>query len=375
MEQIFQFKVKPSVYEFTTIDEFAAHFPLSDEDTVFTEKFFHEKYLKGKFRCNFIFQDEYGLGEPSDFVIDRIFQDIRGQKIKRFVGIGGGSVLDITKLLCIKDAASVEEIFNEKIPLVRDKGLVLIPTTCGTGCEMTCVSVVDMTKKQTKMGKRIEANFADSAVLITEMLNEIPPQIFLYSSIDALIHAMEIFVAPTGNPFNDIFCKSAIGIILGRYGELVKDGIDKRFKYMDEFLRASTFAGIALSNTACGAVHALAMHFGSAYHVPHGESNARFLTAVFSKYAALCPGGKLQELAELINDVLGVKTDVKGAFDALEKLVDDLLPRKKLRDYGVKEADVPGHVDKVMETQQRLLRNNFVCLSREDLIDIYRKAY
>jgi len=206
---MYQFKIKPSIYEFGTVSEFADNFEVFPGDTVFTEIFFYEKYLKGKLDCNFIFQDDYGLGEPSDVVIDRILADIKGKDIKRFIGIGGGSVLDITKLLCVKDATTTADIFDEQIPLVRDKGLVLIPTTCGTGCEVTCVSVVDMTRRKTKMGKRVEANFADSAILVDELLDGIPEKVFIYSSVDALIHAMEIFVAPTGNPYNDVFCKEA----------------------------------------------------------------------------------------------------------------------------------------------------------------------
>lgn len=372
---MYRFQLKPSIFEFKKLDEFVQHFGISKEDTVFTEKFLYQKYLKGILNCNYLFQDDYGLGEPSDIIVDKILNDVYGKRIKRIIGIGGGTILDIAKLLCIKDATTTEDIFDDKIPLVRERGLILIPTTCGTGCEVTCVSVVDMTKKKTKMGKRIDANFADSAVLVEELLDSIPPKVFLYSSIDALIHAMEIFVAPTGNPYNNVFCKSAIETIVFYYKELIENGIDKRFEYITEFLRASTFAGIALSNTPCGAVHALAMHFGSAHHVPHGESNCRFLTAVFNKYAKIYPDGKLKEIAETINGVLGINVDITGSFKALEDMLDKLIPKKRLREYGVKEEDLEKYVDKVIETQQRLLRNNFVFLSRDDLLDIYQVLY
>ncbi|WP_138418102.1 iron-containing alcohol dehydrogenase [Aquibacillus sediminis] len=372
---MYNFNLKSSIYEFRVLSDFVDHFQLSPYDTVFTERFLYEKYFKGKLNCNFIFQDDYGLGEPSDIVIDKILIDIKDKPINRIIGIGGGSILDIAKLLSIKDATSTEDIFEENIPLVRDKGLILIPTTCGTGCEVTCVSVVDISRKNTKIGKRIEANFADSAVLIEELLDSIPERVFLYSSVDALIHAMEIYVAQTGNPYNDVFCESAIKIILSNYKKLVKDGIETRFEYMNEFLRASTFAGIALSNTACGAVHAFAMHFGSVHHVAHGESNARFLTEVFKKYAQISPNGKLEDLSKIINNALEIDTDLQGSFLALEELIDYLIPKKRLREYGVKEEDIEPYVDKVIETQQRLLKNNFVPLSRKELIDIYKGVY
>jgi 4-hydroxybutyrate dehydrogenase len=370
-----KFQVGPKIVEFKTFAEFITHFHVSSEDTIFTEKFLYEKYMKDKVDCQFIFQDDYGLGEPSDIIIDKILKDIHGREIKRMIGIGGGTILDITKLLCIKDATSTEDIFEDKIPLVRDKELILIPTTCGTGCEVTCVSVVDITKRKSKIGKKIEANFADAAVLVEELLDSIPQQVFLYSSVDALIHALEIFVAKTGNPYNDVFCKEAIKIIITHYKDLLENGLEKRFDHIGEFLRASTFAGIALSNTLCGAVHAFAMHFGSAHHVPHGESNARFLMGVFNKYAELSPNGKLEEVAAIINEALGIDEDINGSFLALEELINKLIPKKKLREYGVKEDDIEVYVDRVIETQQRLLINNFTELSRDDLISIYQSVY
>ncbi len=367
-----RFQLKPTIYEFDAFSSFTESFEIGNSDLIFTEKFFSMKYIQGNADCRVLFQDDYGLGEPKDTVIDKILKDIKNFQFDRLIGIGGGTVLDIAKLLCVKDAQTTEDIFSDVLPLVRDKGLVLIPTTCGTGCEMTCVSVVDMTKRGSKIGKRIEANFADSAVLIPELLNGIPESVFQYSSIDALIHAMEIFVAPTGNPYNDVFCKSSIDTILRRYRILSVEGLEKRFDFLKEFLRASAFAGIALSNTACGAVHAMAMHFGSAHHVPHGESNARFFIPVFQKYMSLSPKGKIVELAGIIKEALELSCSVEETFEEVGNLIDSIIPKKRLSEYGVREESIEWYVDTVIETQKRLLKNNFVPLSREDLIDIYR---
>jgi 4-hydroxybutyrate dehydrogenase len=365
----------PKISEFETFREFAEHFTLDEGDTILTEKFLYDRYMDGVVDCDVLFLDDFGLGEPSDTVIDAILDAIRGRKIKRIVGIGGGTILDIAKLLCVKDATTTEDIFDDVVAPIRDKGLILVPTTCGTGCEMTCVSVVDMTRRGTKMGKRIEANFADHAVLIPELLGNLPEKVFQFSSIDALIHAMEIFVAPTGNPYNDVFCSTAIRTILTRYRVLAEEGPEKRHDYVIDFLRASTFAGIALANTACGAVHALAMHFGSVHHVAHGESNSVFLVAVFRKYLEINPTGKLMELAAIINEAAGAGDAGADAFENLGKLIQRLMPRKSLAQYGVPEDQLGAYADKVMETQQRLLKNNFTRLAKEDLVAIYRAVY
>lgn len=372
---MYQFQMRPRISEYDTFGEFVSSFDPSDDDVILTEKFLFDQYMDGIIRAPILFLDDYGLGEPSDIVVDKLLAAIRDRKIARIFGIGGGTIMDIAKLLCVKDATTTDEIFDDVVPPVRDKGLILVPTTCGTGCEMTCVSVVDMSRRGTKVGKRIDANFADDAVLIPELLDRIPENVFRYSSIDALIHAMEIFVAPTGNPYNDVFCASAIRIILANYRILAEEGLEKRHECIGEFLRASTFAGIALANTACGAVHAMAMHFGSVHHVPHGLSNSLFLIPVFRKYLEMRPEGKIVELAQIIEDTLARRSDRANAFDLLADLISQIFPRKRLADFGAKEDDLSGYADKVVESQQRLLKNNFVPFAKTDLIDIYRAVY
>jgi 4-hydroxybutyrate dehydrogenase len=370
------FSLNSKICECDTFAEFAKEFEIAQGDLVFTHRFLYNDYMKGlNLGCTYLFQEDYGLGEPNDAMVNAIIKDISDKRIKRVIGIGGGTVMDISKLLCIEDAKSIEDIFEDKIPLVREKGLVLVPTTCGTGSELTCVSVVDIPKRKSKIGKRIEANFADEAVLIPELVEKLPYSIFLYSSVDALIHAMEIFLAPTGNAFNNVFCAEAIRIIVDRYKRIAKNGPEERYKYMRDFLRASTYAGIALSNTVCGAVHACAMHFGGKHHIPHGESNYRFLMGVFNKYAQKDPNGCIKDLAAIINDVLGIQTDIVGSFLALEELLCKLIPKKPLREYGMAREELGEYVDQVIETQQRLLVNSYVPLSREDFLEIYNSLY
>ncbi|NLZ54760.1 MAG: 4-hydroxybutyrate dehydrogenase [Thermoanaerobacteraceae bacterium] len=122
---MFRFQLKPSVFEFKTFDEFLDHFKINQDDTIFTEKFLYEKYIQGKANCNFIFYDDYGSGEPSDIAVDKILKDIHGKKIKRIIGIGGGTILDIAKLLSMRDAKSTEEILKTKYRWSGIRGLYL----------------------------------------------------------------------------------------------------------------------------------------------------------------------------------------------------------------------------------------------------------
>lgn len=374
---MYNFSVNSKLHEAASFQEFLDQFQISGRDLLFLNKFTYQDFLSDlPLPCQLLFYEDYSTSEPSDEVVTRILQDLQGREIDRIIGVGGGSVLDTAKLLCIKGAQSYDDIYEERLPLVRDKGLILIPTTCGTGCEMTCVSVIDRPRLQAKIGKRIECNFADHAVLIPELLMKIPHKVFACSAIDALIHAMEIFVNPLSGSFNKPFCREAIRLNIKNFQKMAREGMDAKFQVMDQFLLASAYAGIALSNDICGAVHACAMHFGGQHHVPHGESNYRFLVPVFSTYAELRPDGpELNELAAIIRRELGVETDLQGTFQALADLLDQILPRKRLREYGVREEDLPRYVERVYETQQRLLVANYVKMDQEQFLEIYKKAY
>ena len=362
------FHVKPIILEFSNVDEFLEHFPPGANHLLLTNRYLFDRYFDRGFPWEVLIYEDYGLGEPSDLLVDAMLTDIAGKDIQRVVAIGGGSVLDVAKLLCVKGARSVRDIFDDLIPLTREREMILVPTTCGTGCEMTCVSVVDYSERNSKIGKRIEANFADYAVLIPTFLEGLPEAPFLYSSVDALIHALEIYLAPGVSHFSAVYCEEAIRVITGLYRRLSVEGIDRRAAYLSDFLRASCYAGIALSNTVCGAVHALAMVFGSMYHASHGESNYLFLFAALEKYARLCPEGKINAAAELVADASD--RDPFEAFTTLRKLLGGLFPRKSLLEYGLKPDDMGELADRVLATQQRLLVNSYTPLGREDLLDI-----
>ncbi|CAK7066350.1 MAG: Aldehyde-alcohol dehydrogenase [Desulfovibrio sp.] len=364
------FQIKPKLEQYATFAEFAKTAALGPDDILFTQKFLYDAFMKD-LPCQTLFYEEYCQGEPSNVMIDAMIKAVSGMKYSRMIAIGGGTVLDSSKVLNIDGVTTTEALFDDPKEQTRSKGLIMVPTTCGTGCEVTGVAVVDFPSRGSKIGKRFECGFADTAVLIGEMVRGLPYDFFVYSSVDALIHALEIYVAPSASEYSDMYAVEAIRKILAGYAQILEHGPEKRFELLDEFLVASNMAGIALANVLCGAVHAMAMHFGSAHHVPHGESNSRFLMGVFNAYAAKNPTGKIQGVAKLISECLGVPADTKTAFAALEAMLQKIIPQKKLTEYGMKREDAAAYADKVIETQQRLLVNNYAPLSREDLIAIY----
>ncbi len=371
-----QFSIKPNIHELDSFDALAKAFALGPDDLIFTQKIIYGRFIEPlKLNCQFLFQEDFGTGEPSDKMVDAILDSLKDRSYKRLVSVGGGTIIDIAKILVVDNITCTLDVFEDRIPFTRSRGLIQVPTTCGTGSEMTGVAVIDITSRHSKIGKRIESSFADDVVLIPELVKGLPYPFFLYSSVDALIHAMEIFACYKTSTYDDLFTLKAIRVILTGYKKIAAEGPDARFDQIGDFLKASNYAGIALANVLCGAVHAMAMHFGSAHHVAHGESNYRFLMSVFKLYARHSDHEKLQVMADIIHAVLGTEGGVPEAFAGLEALLRQLIPDKRLRDYGMNETDIEPYADRVLETQQRLLVNSHIPITREHLIGIYQELY
>ena len=244
--------------------------------------------------------------------------------------------------------------------------LFIVPTTCGTGSEVTNIAIVNRTKLGTKQGLVSEEMYASYAVLISEFMSSLPYGVFATSSIDALIHAVESYLSPKATSFTEMFSVEAIKDILSGYVEVVKNQ-EARKELGGKFLKASNYAGIAFGNAGCAAVHAMSYALGGKYHVAHGESNYQFFMSVLRTYEQKAPNGKIADLKKLLSDILG-----GDGFDALEKLLEGILPKKRMSDYGATQEDIEPFAKSTVDNQQRLLGNNYVPLSLEDIQAIFQ---
>ena len=303
-------EIKPKIFKFDNCEEFSREFNLNENDLIFTNKrLFNDFFEKLNLKCQYIFKDEYKFNEPNDEVIDKILKDISSKNFNRLIAIGGGSIVDVGKLLILKDVKNTEKLFNKEIPIIKNKELIIIPTTCGTGSEVTNISITEIKSKQTKMGLAVDELFPDYAVLIPELCKSIPYKFFVYSSIDALIHAIESYVSPKANLYTEMFSIEAIKLIIKGYKEIIKNGEEYRKEIIEDFLIASNYAGIAFGNAGVGAVHALSYPLGAKYHVPHGEANYEFFIEVFKFYNLKMPKGKIEKLNTVLSEILLVSKE------------------------------------------------------------------
>jgi 4-hydroxybutyrate dehydrogenase len=369
------FQVKPQIHQFKKVQEFTDFFNVGAGDFILTHEFLYTPYLKElHLDADFLFQEKYGLGEPSDEMIDAIIQTMQGKEYKRIIAIGGGTVIDIAKLLRMKDVKHALDLFEKKIPLIKSRELIIVPTTCGTGSEVTNISIAEIKSKHTKMGLAADELYADHSVLIPELVRGLPYKFFVTSSIDALIHGIESFVSPKANAFTELFSLKAIETIIKGYQLIISRGSDYRLNILSDFALGSTWAGIAFANAGVGAVHALSYPLGANYHVPHGEANYQFFIEVFRAYNNKQPNGKIKDLNEFLRKILELD-DVSCVYDKLSQLLDQLLNRKPLHEYGMKKEEIEIFTDNVILGQQRLLVNNYVPLSRDEIRDIFQALY
>jgi len=370
-------KLVPEIYYFDTIKEWAEAMPITERDLLVTNEWLFEPYIEPLgVKPALILQEKYGMGEPNDDMIDEIVKDVKELDFDRILAFGGGTILDICKILALELPEKTEDLFMGKVEPKKIKELVAVPTTCGTGSEVTNVANTRLNSLGIKKGLAVEETFSDLAVLIPETLEGLPYQVFITSSVDALIHAIESYLSPKASPFTEVFSHRAVSLIMSGYKAITDEGEEIRFNYSKDYLVASTYAGIAFGNAGCAAVHALAYSIGGAFHVPHGEACYQFLTAVMKTYAAKDPDGKIRGLTGLIADRIGTDSrDTSAVCEAFEEFLGKIIVRKPLREYGMTEPQIEEFARLTYENQQRLLVNNYVYLDESELGKIFEELY
>ena len=369
-------QLKPTIYTFDTFAEFARDFNLGPHDLVVTNQWLWDPFV-APLDCgaHVIYEEKYGAGEPSDLMVDAIRADAAAFDYDRIVALGGGTIMDICKLLALKAPERTCQLFTGEATPVKQKELVCVPTTCGTGSEVTNVSVMALPELGTKKGLATDANFADAAAVIPEVMLSLPPRVFATSSIDALVHATESYLSPKASPFTRMYSVHAIDLILDGYLHMAAHDMstEARNERMGDFALAATAAGIAFGNAGCGAVHALSYALGGIFHVPHGESNYQLFTAVFKRYVEKDPQGAIAQLNALLAGKLGCSEG--EVYDQLDALLNRLVAKKRLREYGMTEVQIEEFTDMTIANQQRLLANEYTELTRDDIRGIYRSVW
>ncbi|WP_027686861.1 iron-containing alcohol dehydrogenase [Rhizobium leguminosarum] len=293
------------------------------------------------------------------------------------LGIGGGSSLDVAKLVALlcKSGEALDDIYGVGKVSGQRLPLVLVPTTAGTGSEVTPISIVT-TGAYEKKGVVSPALLPDAALLDAELTLGLPPAVTAATGIDAMVHAIEAFTSasPNNNPVSRALAKEALRLLGANIAIAVMKGTDLAAR--QAMLLGAMLAGQAFANSPVAAVHALAYPIGGRYHVPHGLSNSLVLPHVLRFNATVC-GDAYAELAPCLFPHLEPASQAERLSGFIEGLA--VIPVRlnlpvRLRDVGIPKDGLPLLAESAME-QTRLLVNNPRTVSLSDAARIYEVAW
>ncbi|WP_347320463.1 iron-containing alcohol dehydrogenase [Rossellomorea sp. RS05] len=293
------------------------------------------------------------------------------------IGMGGGSALDLAKMTAVlsQQEGRVEDYLNlSGTKEIQVKGLpkILIPTTAGTGSEVTNIAVLSL--DSTKDVVTHDNLLADVAIIDPKLTLTVPPKVTAATGIDALTHAVEAYVSINANPTTDALALHAIKLIAGSIRTAVKDGSDRQARI--DMSYGSYIAGLAFFNAGVAGVHALAYPLGGQFHISHGESNAVLLPYVMG-YIRKSSEGRMADILEALN---GKSTDL-SVEEASKQCVKELV--EIVRDVGIPQSlsqfDIPEsaleELTKDGVKQKRLLARSPMELDAADIHKIYQAAY
>ncbi|MET4104481.1 alcohol dehydrogenase class IV [Roseovarius sp. MBR-78] len=315
------------------------------------------------------------VADPPEAVLMLAVEQARTAGCDIVLGLGGGSSMDIAKLVAVllqndqrlSSMYGIGNINGVRVPLAQ------VPTTAGTGSEMTNITILT-TGEKTKMGIVAPQLYADRVLLDGALTLGLPPEQTAATGIDAMVHAIEAFTSRHHkNPLSDLFAREALRLLATHLVTACTDGANRPAR--EAMLLGAALAGKAFSNSPVAAVHALAYPLGGHFHLPHGLSNALMLGPVL-RFNMMAAAPLYAELADVVLERgVGGEEARAAAFVAF---MDDLMTRsgapRRLRDCAVPEDSLPTLARDSM-LQSRLLVNNPVEVTEEDALALYREAF
>ena len=314
--------------------------------------------------------------EPEISIVEDCTRAYREGGHDGLIGVGGGSAIDIAKGVAAfaSHEGPLAELFG--VDLVKRKGppLIAIPTTAGTGSEVTNVAIFSDKQAQLKKGIVSDYLLPDVALVSPLMTLTCPRSVTAASGVDALVHAIESYLSVNASPITDAIALGAIKLIVKALPKAYAN--PSNLQAREDMATASLMAGMAFGNAGVGAVHALAYPLGGRFNIAHGVSNALLLPYVMEWNKLACVE-RMRDIA----DAMGVRVahlSDKDAADLAVKAMADLCAAVEipsgLRSFNVPEDAIPAMAEEASKIE-RLMRNNPRNLTAADIEKIYRAAY
>ncbi len=313
------------------------------------------------------------LPDPSIKLVNEVAQLARREKADVVIGLGGGSSIDTAKVAAalvnndknINEYIGIDLLENNSLPIIA------IPTTAGTGSEVTPIAILSDEEEQLKKGIVSSKIIPQYAILEPALTLGLPPHITAATGMDALTHAIEAYTSVNANEYTDALALKAVKLI----GENIKTVYDdgKNSEARTNMLLGSLLAGIAFANAGVAAVHAFAYPLGGMFHIPHGLANSVMLSTIMEYNAVECEE-KFKELASVFMNKPKTEVSAQTACEYVNMLCEYLKIPKNLQELKIPEDSIEQMAESVMKIT-RLLVNNPRKITLDDALKLYKKAY
>ncbi|WP_039658758.1 MULTISPECIES: iron-containing alcohol dehydrogenase [Pantoea] len=310
--------------------------------------------------------------EPSQHDVAAIIETLAQRQADMVIGIGGGSVLDVAKLLsvlCIDGAPSLDALLAGEKPQRRTRSM-LIPTTGGTGSEATPNAILAIPEKETKVGIISPVMLPDVVALVPELTTSMPPHIASSTGIDALCHLIECFTANVANPVSDNYALIGMKKLFANLETTLREPENLQARL--EMLWASYYGGASIAHAGTHLVHAMSYPLGGKYHLPHGVANA-ILLAPCMRFVRPAAVSKFAQAYDLLPDAdvrLSDEEKSHALVDYFTALVARLQLPASLEALGIGPNHLPYLVEAALDVQ-RLMKNVPMAVTADDVRAVY----
>ena len=299
--------------------------------------------------------------DPSIKLVEQVVKIARSNDIEAVIGIGGGSSIDTAKVAAAlvtnnKDMwqyIGIELLEKDALPIIA------IPTTAGTGSEVTHIAILSDEEEQLKKGIVSTRIIPKFAILDPELTVGLPPHVTAATGMDALVHALESYISINANIYSDTLAMKAISLISENIREAYNNG--KNLEARENMLMGSLLAGMAFANAGVAAVHAFAYPLGGMFHIPHGLANSVMLPTIM-EFNIVGNEARFNDIAKYLT--------IKDIYT----LCEDLKIPLSLAELNIPESAIPQLAESVMKVT-RLLANNPRKITQEDALNLYTAAY
>jgi len=310
---------------------------------------------------------------PKDTEVEIALERYRIANCDAVIGVGGGSCADMAKVTAmlstngghLTDYEGINKIHQPLPPVI------IVPTTAGTGTEVTQFARIVHTERRLKMSFVSRSLIPDIALIDPNLLTTVNPRLAATTGIDALAHAIEAYVSLAATPLTDLHALNAIRLVFGNLPQAVADRCNLQVN--TNMALASLNAGVAFSNAILGAGHAMTHQVGGLIDTHHGEANAILLPHVMQFNLPDCRP-RFQQIAQAMGEIGSQEPlpEPEQAIEAVKKLVADIGLKQSLTDLGLSEDQLQRLTDNVM--QDECIATNPRMATPEDIAELFRKA-